>query len=274
MKTQPDFRERPIPLSASQEDTDEYKNVKIDVGSAEHGEPLVDLAHFGIASQSFYGRMDGLNAPLYRPFNSGLRRVYARKSVARKLRQANALLKPYGMKVVVVDGFRPIAVQAELWAWMLDRARALLPGGTPGAQEAYALRYASNPAHFRPDDANSWPTHATGGAVDLTLAEIGTGNRAYMGGIYLDSSAFSSTRYYEELENTDSASQLEARQNRRLLYWAMISVGFVNYPFEWWHYDYLTQASVMNLGMPEGLKAHYGLANGGNSPEAGQERRG
>jgi hypothetical protein len=47
----------------------------------------------------------------------------------------------------------------------------------------------------------------------------------------------------------------------------MTEVGFVNYPFEWWHFDYLTQASIMNQGMPQGAKAHYGLAKEGRSPE-------
>jgi D-alanyl-D-alanine dipeptidase len=208
-----------------------------------------------------------LNAPLYRPFKSAKRPVYARQSVARKLRKVNKLLAPYGMKLVVLDCFRPISVQAELWSWMLERARALFPNGPATEWEAHALRYASNPTNFNALDSKSWPTHSTGGAIDLTLEEVTTGKRAYMGGIYLDSSMVSSTRFYEELENPDSSSQVEAQRNRRLLYWAMTSVGFVNYSFEWWHYDYLTQAWVMNQGMPAGLKARYGLANGGNWPQ-------
>jgi D-alanyl-D-alanine dipeptidase len=188
--------------------------------------------------------------------------------VARKLREVNKLLVAYGMTVVVLDGFRPIEVQAELWNWMLLQAQALFPPGGSAQWEAYALRYASNPTNFKADHPNTWPTHSTGAAIDLTLEEIASGKRAYMGGIYLDSSPVSVTRYYEELKIVDSASQSEARRNRRLLFWAMSAVGFINYAFEWWHYDYLTQASVMNQGLPAGLKAHYGLANGGNSPES------
>ena len=87
-----------------------------------------------------------------------------------------------------------------------------------------------------------------------------------MGGIYLDPSEVIATRYYErnddEMPNT-SLSHREARRNRRLLYWAMTAAGFVNYPFEFWHFDYKTQAAVMNQGFPSGQCAHYGLANRG-----------
>ncbi|RTL35294.1 MAG: hypothetical protein EKK48_29460 [Candidatus Melainabacteria bacterium] len=267
MRTLSDFRDRKLPPSASQNDTDEYKNVQIDQTAPEYGEPLVDLADYDIRTDAFYSRTDGLNQPVGRAFKSGLIRVYARKSVARKLKEVDELLRSYGMRVVVLDGFRPIAVQRDLWGWMLEQARQLLPHASEAEWTAFALRYATDPSTFNVDDPTTWPTHATGGAVDLTLEEVATGKAAYMGGIYLDSSSVSSTRYYEELANSDSASHKEALRNRRLLFWAMTEVGFVNYPFEWWHFDYLTQASVMNQGMPRGLKARYGLANKGLSPE-------
>ncbi len=243
------------------------KTSDIDTDAAEFSETLVDLATCGIRTASFYGEVSGLNAPLYRPFNSGLKRVYARQSVAARLLEVNKLLGSYGVAVVVVDAFRPITVQAELWNWMLDQAKLHFPEGSLSDWEAYALRYASNPSNFRVDNPNTWPTHSTGGAVDLMLEELGTQKRLFMGSIYLDSSDLSSTRHFETEPEISSASYIEARRNRRLLFWAMTSVGFVNYAYEWWHYDYLTQASVMNRGMPKGAKAHYGLANEGRSPE-------
>ena len=267
MNAKCDFRDCPLPPAASEIDNDEYKNVEIDTNALEHGEPLVDLARFGIRSASFYGDDSGLNAPVYRAFSSGLKRVYARKSVARKLREVNKLLTSYGVAVAVIDGFRPISVQQELWTWMLEQSKNRFPTSTPEMWEDYALRYASNPNSFKVNDSSTWPTHATGGAVDLTLEELGSRRRLFMGSVYLDASSLSSTRHFENLKGTDSASHTEALRNRRLLYWAMTSVGFVNYAFEWWHYDLHTQASIMNLGMPFGMKACYGLANQGISPE-------
>jgi D-alanyl-D-alanine dipeptidase len=262
-----DFRERALPPATSEIDSDEYKNVEIDLNASEHIEPLVDLARFGIRSASFYGDDSGLNAPVHRAFVSGLKRVYARVSVARKLREVNKMLAQYGVAVAVIDGFRPIAVQQELWSWMLEQAKNKFPAETPEIWEAYALRYASNPSNFSVVDSSTWPTHATGGAVDLTLEELDSRRRLFMGSVYLDASSLSSTRYFEELEGTGCSSHIEALRNRRLLYWAMTSAGFVNYAFEWWHFDLLTQASIMNLGMPAGAKACYGLANKGASPE-------
>jgi D-alanyl-D-alanine dipeptidase len=267
MNAKRDFRECPLPPAASQIDTDEYKNVDIDTDASEHREPLVDLARFGVRSSSFYGDESGLNAPVHRAFFSGMKRVYVRKSVARKLREVNKLLATYGVTVAVIDGFRPIAVQEELWSWMLEQARNRFPADSSASWEAYALRYASNPCNFCITDSSTWPTHATGGAVDLTLEELGSRRRLFMGSVYLDSSTLSSTRYFEELGSRDCATHIEALRNRRLLYWAMTAVGFVNYAFEWWHFDFRTQASIMNLGMPAGMKASYGLANAGVSPE-------
>ncbi|HEY9774339.1 MAG TPA: M15 family metallopeptidase [Planktothrix sp.] len=274
MKTLSDYREQKLPPSPSQNDTDEYKNVQIDRTASEFDEPLVDLAGYGIRTDPFYSRTDGLNQPVGRPFPFSLTHVYARRSVAHKLTEVNKLLRPYGMQVVVLDGFRTIAVQEALWTWMLERGRKLLPLASQNELTAFALRYATDPSTFKIEDAATWPTHATGGAVDLTLEETATGKPAYMGGIYLDSSMVSSIRYYEDAGLSESASHREALRNRRLLFWCMTEAGFVNYAFEWWHFDYLTQASIMNLGMPPGLKAHYGLANAGMAPAAEREGSG
>ena len=34
------------------------------------------------------------------------------------------------------------------------------------------------------------------------------------------------------------SEECQARDNRRILYNAMLNVGFTNYPSEWWHYDF------------------------------------
>jgi zinc D-Ala-D-Ala dipeptidase len=268
MKTQVHYRDLPMPPSASLEDNDDYQKVEIDKSSTEYDEPLVDVATADIANESFYYRDDKQNAPLNCRFNAALQNVYVRTGVAYRLQLVNKILETHGMELVVLDGFRPIAVQAELWDWMLQKAADLLPTGSHTEREAYALRFASNPTAFDQANSQTWPTHSTGAAVDVTLQELKTGRRANMGGDYLDVSASSTTRYYEQLDSTNSSlDNIEAQANRRLLYWAMTAVGFVNYAFEWWHFDYLTQAAVWNLGMPAGRKANYGLANRGQSPE-------
>ena len=44
--------------------------------------------------------------------------------------------------------------------------------------------------------------------------------------------------YYETAEHVQGAEDEQVRENRRLLYYAMIDAGFTNLPSEWWHYDY------------------------------------
>lgn len=268
-----DWREIPLPACASTIDTDEYQRVEIDATATEYGEALVALDLQGIATESFYARGDGLNAPVNRRFQSALARVYARSGVAAKLREVNRLLRPYGVEVLVWDGYRPIAVQAELWQWNLALARTILSDPSEDDCVRFALRFCSDPSRFDVSNSTTWPTHATGGAVDLTLRELGSHKPLSMGGIYLDPSDKSSTRHYEADSSKVVKSDEEARRNRRLLYWAMTTAGFVNYPFEWWHFDYLTQASIMNRGFPPGARAHYGLANRGEVMPAGKRRR-
>ncbi len=261
-----DLRETAIPASLSSNDTDEYQNVAVDSASAEFNEPLVDLLNFGISTESFFARTDGLNAPLGKPFRNAVSVVYARLGVAKRLQQVNRILAEYGVELLVLDGYRSVPVQQELWRWFMEEAERILSNPTSAECTRYALRYCSNPARFNPQDSGTWPTHATGGALDVTLCELITGKPLYMGGIYLDPSEVSSTRFFETDNPEVSKSDREARRNRRLLYAAMTSAGFVNYPFEWWHFDLLTQAWVMNQGFPQGLVARYGLANEGKVP--------
>lgn len=70
--------------------------------------------------------------------------------------------------------------------------------------------------------------HTTGGAVDVIL--VYCGKEVDCGSPYLKFTAKTPT-WSREL----SYSQ---RRNRFILYNAMTSAGFVNYPLEWWHFCY------------------------------------
>ena len=70
--------------------------------------------------------------------------------------------------------------------------------------------------------------HATGGAVDVTLWYCG--KEIDCGSSYLEFTAKTPT-WSRELSYCQ-------RRNRFILYNAMTSAGFVNYPLEWWHFCY------------------------------------
>lgn len=181
--------------------------------------------------------------PVY--FKEGLAGAMAdclvRSSVADRLLQAARLL-PDGLRLVVLDGYRPLQVQQALY----DRFKQqLLEQGWTESEEMYAelhrfvARPTANPA--KP------PRHLTGGAVDLTIA--GPDGWLEMGTAFDDFSERACTRYFETLANLSEADQ-KARANRRLLYHVMIRAGFTNYADEWWHFDYGNQAWAAQTGSP------------------------
>jgi D-alanyl-D-alanine dipeptidase len=74
--------------------------------------------------------------------------------------------------------------------------------------------------------------HPTGGAVDIVL--IQDGKELDMGTKFNDEPVAP-----ENLTYTDCPFIApEQRVNRQMLSQAMESVGFVNYPAEWWHFSY------------------------------------
>ncbi len=250
--------EQAIPLMKDAPTALNYHHVPID-NMAESNEPLVDVSKFGLSARSYYAQ-DKLNPPYFHKFNSALNKVYVRQGVAKKLAEANKTLKPNGVEIVLLDGYRPIELQRELWSYFLGQAKQVLKNSSEEACVEFAGKFCSNPGPFKKDDWHTWPTHVTGGAVDVTLREIGSQRELFMGGIFDDASEVSNSDYYEKnLGPSNSASFAEARRNRRLLYSAMTTVGFTNYPYEWWHYDYGTQMWVMNGGKSK--HAIYGRAD-------------
>jgi D-alanyl-D-alanine dipeptidase len=241
----------------------DYSAIPVDLGDPRAGEPLVDLAALGVAGSCYYARTDGLNAPYYRAFASASPGIWCRRSVADRLAAANQALTPYGVELYVLNAYRPVALQEELWAYFMAQARAVLDHPDEAACIAFAGEYCSDPEHFDPADSRTWPTHATGGAVDTTLRLRGTGELLYMGGIFDDPSEVSHTAHLERRLADLSESGHAALRNRRLLYWTMRATGFANYPYEWWHYDWGTQLWALDSqrsGGPSHHAAWYGPA--------------
>lgn len=251
-----DWRNQAIPEPEERKTALDYHNIEFDSNHSLAGEELVSTCEYGLAGASYYFRQDALNPPYNRSFSRALKDIYVRKSVARRLLMVNQTLASYGVELFLLDCYRPIELQKEVWEHFLDRARQVLEKPDAESIVAYAGQFCSNPDKFKKDDPRTWPTHTTGGACDLTLRAKETGELLFFGSIFDDASEISYTTHFEHLEPL-SSSQEEARANRRLLYWAMVSAGFVNYPLEWWHFDLGTQMWVMNSGDLD-RKAYYG----------------
>ncbi|HEY9757076.1 MAG TPA: M15 family metallopeptidase [Oculatellaceae cyanobacterium] len=248
-----DLRELPIPERSKAKTAADYHNIEIDLAGPANKEPLIDVQEYGIACKSMYSRP---YAPYYRAFAEALETVYLRDTVAQKLVQANNILVRYGVEVLALDGFRPVSLQLELWEHFMEQARQQLPEASLEDMQRFAAQFCSNPTNYRADDYRTWPVHSTGGAIDLTLRSLYDKQELFMGSIFDDADSISYTTHFESFELT-SQSGIEARRNRRLLYHSMIAVGFANYPYEWWHFDFGSQMWVMN-GNSSQTKALYG----------------
>ncbi|GLW09455.1 D-alanyl-D-alanine dipeptidase [Microtetraspora sp. NBRC 13810] len=177
----------------------------------ECGEPLVDLRTLPVI------RLDHRLADPEGAF------AHVRLSVADRLVAAQTQL-PRGLRLLVVEGLRPFMLQQRYFAESVAGLRAAHPGWDEDRAWIEASKYVSPP-----DVA----PHVTGGAVDLTLCTEG-GIEIPMG-----TQVNATPPESDEACYTDCAEiSEEARGNRHTLGSAMTSVGFVNYPTEWWHWSY------------------------------------
>jgi zinc D-Ala-D-Ala dipeptidase len=175
-------------------------------------EPLVDLrTETGLSVDERVADTDG-------------RFAHVREGVARRLRTA-ADAAPAGRRLVVIEGYRPVALQREYFDGYVKRLAAENPGWTGRELYAAASRFVS------PPDAD--PPHSTGGAVDVTLIDA-DGAELDMGTAYDASPEESGGLCYTHAEGLTPA----ARENRGLLIRLMADAGFANYATEWWHWSY------------------------------------
>ena len=251
-----DWRTRAIPEPLERKTALDYHNIEIDLNNAMANEELVSARDYNLSGASYYARKDLLNPPYYKAFSKALDDIFIRKGVAKRLVMVNQVLSPYGVELFLLDCYRPIELQKEVWDHFLDRAREVLSDPDESSVTEYAGQYCSDPSKFSREDYKTWPTHTTGGACDITLRAKETGEHLFFGSVFDDASEISYTTHFEKKGSLTSSDE-EARANRRLLYWAMVSTGFANYPLEWWHYDLGTQMWVMN-SHESNNKAYYG----------------
>jgi zinc D-Ala-D-Ala dipeptidase len=199
-------------------------------------EPLVPVADLGerVREDPRYHDMGLLGA---------MPSCWLREGVADRLARAAADLPP-GLTLLVWDGYRTLETQAALHRGYLDELMLLHPDWPADALEEAAARYVTPP---RPDPGAP-PPHLTGGAVDLTLAD-GEGRPLDLGTPF---DAFVPEAGALALEGTES----DARELRRILFWAMAAQGFTAYVEEWWHFDHGNQF----WGAVCGRSARYGAA--------------
>ncbi|OIN08847.1 M15 family metallopeptidase [Oceanisphaera psychrotolerans] len=159
---------------------------------------------------------------------------HVRKGVYLRLLQAAELL-PEGISLLVLDSWRPYAVQQYLYDTLYNAIETRWPDKSPTALEQLTREFVSLPS-THPQTPSP---HLTGGSVDVTLIDE-QGLMLDMGTLFDEASSGSHSGAFELLENPTPHEQ-QIIGHRRLLYRVMTAAGFTNLPSEWWHYDFGNQ---------------------------------
>lgn len=165
---------------------------------------------------------------------------YARASVCSFLETAASKL-PSGYRLLIIEAYRSPERQRFLWNEALALVRGRQPNLSNEELEKQARRFVAQPS-------KRIGGHQTGGAIDLTLADD-KGNELFLG-----------TRVQEFNKQTHTRAwriSKEAKRLRGILKNVMTSVGFINYPGEWWHFTYGDQ---MWAAYSRSSRAIYGAA--------------
>ena len=216
----------------------------------ENGEQLVSLSVMGLLCESQY-YMQGVAG--------ALKDCYARKSVAYMLLRAQDYL-PEGMKFKIYDAYRPIKVQQRLWDYFRTKMIYENPGMNDDEVDKRTEFFVSKPSY----DIKRPSLHNTGGSVDLTIVDA-NGKELDMGTKFDDFSDKTWTNHYED-SYIENETNEPVRDNRRILYNAMIQAGFTNLPSEWWHYDYGTKFWAYFTGGQSVLRRYFGTPSAKRFP--------
>lgn len=163
-----------------------------------------------------------------------------RSGVVEALEQAATFL-PKGLRFVLYDAYRPVAVQSFM---VLEAFKALSGGLPPEAvcDERRALwlektyRIWAEPS----EDPMTPPPHSTGAAIDLTLADA-DGMPLDMGSPIDENSDRSLPDYFRSRDP-------EIHRRREWLHQALVAAGFRRHPEEWWHFSLGDQLWAFLIG--------------------------
>ncbi|MBB5867457.1 D-alanyl-D-alanine dipeptidase [Allocatelliglobosispora scoriae] len=146
--------------------------------------------------------------------------AHLRAGVVDRLVTAQTML-PIGIRLLIVEGYRPLEVQADSYTLRLDN----LTRAHPHRNAAWLRQETSR--FVAPPEVSG---HVAGAAVDLTLCDA-DGAELWLGSQLNDIAS--------EACYTDCADlPPQARRHRNELARALQAVGLVNYPTQWWHWSY------------------------------------
>lgn len=190
------------------------------ISVVENKEPMIDLKQEGKLS---YGPSPEI------PNNTDYTKL--RKTVYEKLLQAQKLL-PKGLHFRLYEGYRSLTLQKMLFDTRFAKVKKQYSDWSKEQIFTEATRLVSPVINL--DGSKNIPPHSTGGAVDVYLVNDE--------GEYVDMGIHPKD-WMEDHDGAISATasqriSKEAQINRKMMSYALSTVGFVNYPTEYWHWSY------------------------------------
>ena len=186
----------------------------------ENHEPMIDLT---MQQEIAYGPSPEI------PNNTDYTKL--RKTVYEKLIQAQAIL-PKGLHFSLYEGYRSIDLQKMLFGNRFKKIKTLHPDWSQDQVFIETTKLIS--PVINQDKSKNIPPHSTGGAIDIYLIDD-SGKHIDMG-----------IQPKDWMSDVDGAFSLtasplitaEAKNYREIMSKVLITVGFVNYPTEYWHWSY------------------------------------
>ncbi len=223
-----------------------YKNVPVDLRDPRAAEPLVKFSDCGIACDSYEARSICGDDPYKEKISGAAKDVWGRKTVAEKLGRVNGFLRPWDMEIFVWDGYRSIEGQASFWNYYSRQTARQMPLFSEEERKKATLKLVSDPTGFDRSDSTTWPIHTSGGAVDVGMRSLKTGAFPDISAGFDEKGRIPQSDVLERKVLAGEISEDDPRLiYRRLLHWAMAEEGFINCPFEYWHFDYGDQMYVL-----------------------------
>lgn len=186
----------------------------------ENNEPMVDLV---TQTEIAYG------PPVLLPNNTNYTKM--RKSVYDKLTQAQSML-PEGLKFCLYEAYRSLDLQQTIFQERYDNLQKVNPEFSHEELFIESTKFVSPVINL--DGSKNIPPHSTGAAIDVYLIDLE--GRVMDMGIHLDDTYNDLTGMYCHADSQAISSQ--AREYRNIMSNVLQTVGFVNYPTEYWHWSY------------------------------------
>jgi D-alanyl-D-alanine dipeptidase len=264
-----DILQQPVPdYSAGRDSKTSFRTYPLKHDGTHNAEPLVDIASFGIAGQSYYSRQNGATG---KPVDGVSPIIYVRQSIAELIATINYALQQSSeveellggqVELYVNEGYRSESLQRQLYE---ETFPGLIRKQHPSfSDKEVAVR--RDQLIAMPPRKDSPSPHATGAAVDVRL-RYAQPDLAYVAGCDVRMAHMSSDTseavypdYYEHQSRLNKL-ETEIRRNRRIFYWIMRGAlldddsGFTVNPTEWWHWSYGDQMWAQLTHAPEAFFA-------------------